>query len=70
MAYIPNYDLLALRGADRRRRTACRGRAAEETVMLILNDEAYSTNSRNNELCEALLATVEVQKAALEEPDR
>ena len=41
-----------------------------ETVLLILNDEAYSTNTGNNELCEALLVTVEVQRAALQEPNR
>lgn len=41
-----------------------------ETILLILADEAYSTNSRNNELCKALLVTVEARKAALAEPDR
>jgi TPR repeat protein len=41
-----------------------------DTILLILADQAYSTNTRNNELCEALLVTVKARKAALEETDR
>ncbi len=41
-----------------------------QTLLLILADEAYGTNSRNNELCERLLEKVEERRAALDETQR
>jgi hypothetical protein len=41
-----------------------------ETILLILAGEAYSTSSKNNQLCDALTELVERHLAAPNEPDR
>lgn len=67
----PNFSVWAANGGARIREelTAAYTHTAD-TILLILADEAYSTNSRNNELCAALKVTVEKRKAALSEPER